>query len=188
MKNRLAGVKLVFFALLCVLGVQGCKDPQVRPGASFDGSVKWALQIAQPDINTFAGDAQLYSILGAMIWKDGRLPANTGTWSFITWSAGLKKKYQVTVDYQGKITRSATDQEGPPKTPSGTTLPAGWVNSTNIFASIPAQQITSNCATLVVFNFTNFDQAPNTAVWGVNFNGSKNPLVRWDGRYIGTQF
>lgn len=187
MKNGSAGVKLIFLALICVLGVQGCKDPQVRPGASFDGSVQWALQKAQPDINNFANDAQLYSILGSMIWKDGRLPANTGTWSFITWSAGLKKQYQVTVDYQGTITRSTTDQVNPPQTPSGTTLPAGWVNSTNIFSSIPAQQLTSNCATLVVFNFTDFSQAPHTAVWGMNFNGSQNPLVRWDGYYIGTQ-
>lgn len=180
--------RVILFVLIFLIGCQGCKEPKVRLGADFDGSVKWALQKAQPEINNFASDAQIYSILGAMIWKDGRLPANTGTWSFVSWSPSLKKICQVTVSYQGNTSNSIRDGVNPPNTGSGTPLPAGWVNSTVIFSAIPMQEITKNYAQLVVFNTTSYPQAPNIAVWGINYAGGKNPLVRWDGYYIGTQF
>lgn len=187
--STIAKVGAILCVLLLFMSVQGCNDvPEVRPGANIDGSVKWALQKAQPVISNFASDAQIYSILGAMIWKDGRLPANTGSWSFVSWSPSLNKTCQVTVNYQGNTSKSIRDSENPPNTGSGNTLPAGWVNSTAIFASIPGQEITKNFAQLVVFNTTSYPQAPHAAVWGINFAGGKNPLVRWDGHYIGTQF
>jgi hypothetical protein len=192
-QSFLAKVNVIFVCcvllLLLVMYIPccDCEPPRVRPGTDFDGSAYWALQIAQPEINSFASDAQLYSILGAVIWKDGRLPANTGTWSFVTWSASLEKKFQITVNSQGGITKSTTDSTNPPITASGAPIPAGWVNSTIVFDAIPAQEITDDTATLIVFNVTNFDEAPDTAVWGINFAGGKNPLVRWDGHYIGTQ-
>jgi len=185
-----ANLIAVFCVLLLILGVQGCncEAPVFRTGTDFDGSAKWALQKAQPTINNFASDAQLYSILGAVVWKDGRLPANTGSWSFVTWSASLKKKFQITVDSQGSISTSTTDSPNPPPTGSGSPIPAGWVNSTVVFDAIPSQEITDNTATLLVFNVTNYPQATDTAIWGINFTGGKNPLVKWDGQYIGTQF
>jgi hypothetical protein len=172
--------------ILCLF-IQGCKPPKVRPGSSFDGSAKWALQIAQPVISDFAVDAQIYQVLGALVWKDGRLPANTGTWSYVSWSASLKKTCQVTVDCQGNSRTSIRDSQNPPNTGSSTTLPVGWVNSTSVFSAVPGQEITKSYAQLVVFNTTSYPQAPNTAVWAMNFAGGRNPLVRWDGHYIGTQ-
>lgn len=175
--------------LVCTPGLYGCnnEDPVVRPGSGFDGSVKWALQLAQLEIDNFAADADLYTILGALVWMDGRLPANSGTWSFVTWSQSLKQQLQVTVRYDGNVTRSVTDKESPPSTGSGGPLPAGWVNSTDIFSAIPSQEIARSFAQLVVFNITSYPQAPNTALWVMNFAGGNNPIVRWDGVYIGTQ-
>jgi hypothetical protein len=186
--NRVEGVNHLLGIMLILLGLQGCVEPVQRLGQTFEGSVKWALQIAQPEITNFASDAQIYSILGAMIWKDGRLPSNTGDWSFVTWSPSLKKKFQVTIDFKGNITKRTEDFENPPNTGSRTHLPVGWVNSPDIFSSIPSQVITKAYAQLVVFNFTEYSQAPNTDVWAINFAGGKNPLVKWDGHYIGTQF
>jgi hypothetical protein len=177
----------ILVALTLLAFCLGCEEPEVRPGAQFDGSIYWALQIAQPKINTWASDAQIYSILGAAIWKDGRLPANTGTWSFVCWSVSLKKIYQITIDNNGDPSTSIREQLTPPSTASGTPLPAGWVNSTVIFAVIPAAEITKNYATLVAFNSASYSQAPNEAVWGINYAGGRNPLVRWNGEYIGTQ-
>ena len=176
------------YIILILISQQSCVEPIYRTGQAFEGSVKWALQKIQPEINNFANDAQIYTIFGAMIWKDGRLPSNTGDWSFVSWSPSLKKTFQVTIDYKESITKSIEDAINPPNTGSGTPLPAGWLNSTEIFSSIPPQAITKNYAQLVVFNFTEYSQAPNTAVWVMNFAGSKNPMVRWDGYYIGTQF
>lgn len=191
MKNKVIKITektvVAFFVFLIIMSFLSCKNPIVRPGDNFNGSVKWALQIAQPEISSFSSDAQIYSILGALIWKDGRLPDNTGTWSFVSWSFTLQQTYQVTIDHQGNVTESIRDNVNPPNTGSGGTLPAGWVNSTAIFASIPIQEITKNYAQLVVFNTTSYSEEPNTAVWGINFAGGKNPLVRWDGVYIGTQ-
>ena len=191
MKKRLVSAilkkSIIICALLAVMALSSCDDPEARPGDSFDGSVQWALQIAQPEINNFSSDAQIYSILGATIWKDGRLPANTGTWSFISWSASLQKICQVTVDDEGNTRKTIRDSENPPNTGSGSTLPAGWVNSPTIFSAIPTQEITRSFAQLVAFNYTSYLQAPNEAVWGINFAGGRNPLVRWNGEYIGTQ-
>jgi len=192
MKNKLMSLilkaRVILFLPIFLLACQGCDEPTVRPGADFDGSVKWALQKAQPEITNFSGDAQIYNILGSLIWKDGRLPANTGTWSFVSWSQSLKKTCQVTVDHQGDITKSVHDEVNPPSTGSGTPLPAGWVNSTMIFSAIPGLEITKRFAQLVVFNTTSYPLAPNMAVWVINYAGGKNPTVRWDGQYIGTQF
>lgn len=172
---------------MLLISILGCKEPVERQGPSFDGSAKWAFGKAQPVINTFANDSKVYSILGSMIMKSGRLPANTGAWSFVSWSPSLKKECQVNIDYQGKATKSIKDLELPPNTASGGPLPVGWVNSDIIFSSIPGSEVSSSYATLVVFNFTNFPQAPNLAVWGISFSNGGNQLVRWDGYYLGPQ-
>ena len=70
---------------------------------------------------------------------------------------------------------------------NGATLPAGWVNSTVIFAAVPVAEITKNYATLVAFSYTSYYQAPNEAVWAINYARGRNPLIRWNGEYIGTQ-
>lgn len=175
---------LIFFI---AMGFKGCENPVVRPGPAYEGSAKWALDIAQPEITSFAGDAVLYQILGAMVWKDGRLPSNTGSWSFVCWSNSLDKILQVTVNHQGTNSTSVRDSPDPPSTGSGGPLPNGWVNSLAIFAAIPAVEVTENFAQLLVVNTTSYPQAPNTALWAINFAGGRNPLVKWDGQYIGTQ-
>ncbi len=185
--DRTAQAILLIVAVAILMLVQGCKDPKVRPGASFDGSVHWALQIAQPEITAFAADAQIYQVLAAMVWKDGRLPENTGSWSFVSWSPGLKKICQVTVSYDGGARKSIRESVDPPNSGSGGVIPAGWVNSTTAFAAIPSGEIAESFAQLVAFNFTSYPQSPNTALWAINFAGGNNPLVRWDGHYVGTQ-
>lgn len=191
-------LRLMRFSLLALVFVVGIvsilgtspvrEDPRQRPGASFNGSAKWALQIAQPVISACAADAQIYQILGAVIWRDGRLPENTGTWSFVSWSPTTREICQVTVDHGGGTRTSTRDSDTAPSTASGGVIPAAWVNSTAVFSAIPGAEITRDSAQLVVFNVASYDEAPNTAVWGINFAGGKNPLVRWDGYYIGTQF
>lgn len=186
--DKTAQAILLIAAVAILMLVQGCEDPKVRPGASFDGSVHWALQIAQPEITTFEADAQIYQVLAATVWKDGRLPENTGNWSFVSWSPGLKKICQITVSYDGGTRKSIRESVDPPNSGSGGVIPAGWVNSTTAFAAIPSQEIAKSFAQLVVFNFTSYPQEPNTALWAINFAGGNNPLVRWDGHYVGTQF
>jgi hypothetical protein len=147
----------------------------------------WARDIAQPLITAFSADAALYSILGAQVFEDGRLPANTGNWSFVTWSPSLLKEFQVTVSYDGSTSTTTRDQATPPS-PNGQPVPVGWVNSPDIFqATVPHRPATVTHAPLVVFNFTDFPQVPGEAVWGINYNKPPNQLVKWDGTYIGTQ-
>ena len=178
---------VILGSCLLLMSLLSCKEPVERFGPIYDGSAMWALEKAQPVINGFASDSKIYSILGAMIMKSGRLPANTGTWSFISWSPSLEQECQVTIDCQGNATKSIRASENPPHSASGGVLPEGWVNSLMVFSSIPSDQTSANYATLVVFNFTNFSQAPNLAVWGINFGGGRNQLVKWDGQYLGPQ-
>lgn len=154
--------------------------PIKRPGAAFEGSAFWARDIAQPAITSFAADAQLYSVLGAIIYNDGRLPSNKGDWSFVAWSASLQKQKQVTVNFDGTITESIRDATS--GAPSGKPpLPAGWVNSTTIFGAI-APHVNFTTATLVTFNFS---ESSVPGVWAIN-TPSGNHYVQANGNYIGT--
>ncbi len=183
-----AQTRILFVLLIgLMLSSASCPRPEPRTGPSFEGSAKWALNIAQPLINGFAADAKIYSILGANIYKDGRLPANTGDWSFVTWSPSRLEKFQVTVLWDGRTTTSTRSQASPPGA-TGLPIPAGWVNSTVIFnAAAPHLGSDVRYAVLTVFNLTNFPEAPDQAVWGINFNAGPNQLIKWDGTYIGTQ-
>jgi hypothetical protein len=192
MKNKLHGLIIIIKAILMIMIFLlfcrgGCVEPTVRPGSAFEGSAKWALQKAQPEINNFASDAQLYQILGSQIWKDGRLPGNTGTWSFVCWSNSVKQKFQISVDHLGKTYKSYDESPNPPLSSSGTPIPSSWVNSTEVFHSIPVSAITHDYCSILALNLISYIEAPNIAVWNISGLGSKNHLVRWDGHYIGTQ-
>ena len=181
-------IRMLFIVLLGGMMLSAsCPQPVSRPESVFEGSAKWALNIAQPLITAFAADAKLYSVLGAMIYKDGRLPANTGDWSFVAWSVSQQKEFQVTVKYDG-TTSTATRTKASPPSPNGQPIPNGWLNSTDIFA-VTAPHLSGGVthAQLVVFNFVSYPQASNQAVWGINFNEGPNQLVKWDGTYLGPQ-
>ena len=123
-----------------------------------------------------------------LVWKDGRLAANQGSWSYVSLSPSRKQKCQVTVGHATTVRKRISDQDDPPSTGSAGSLPKGWVNRTKIFSVVPTAEITRSFAQMVAFNITSYKQEPNTAVWGLNFDGGNNPLVRWDGTYIGNQF
>lgn len=177
-----------FLIIMLLIIVHGCTEPIYRNSTVFDGSAYWALQKAQPEITNFAADAEIYNILGTMIWKDGRLPSNTGEWSFVSWSQTRKQTCQVTVNYQGTTSKSIQNQSSPPNTGSGFPIPVGWKNSIEIFSIITSKEIINdNYANLVVFNLANYTQSPNNAVWAVNFSQGINPLVTWNGTFIGNQ-
>ncbi len=107
-----------FVAIFLCAGVLavGCTtvSPIPRSGSFTDGSARSSLSIAQPLITAFAADAQLYQVLGADVGRDGRLPANTGTWSFVTWSLSQQKTFQVTVKYDGTTSTSTRSEPSPP--------------------------------------------------------------------------
>lgn len=158
-----------------------CPTPLPRTGPLFDGSAFWAWQLAQPRVAAFSSDAALYTVLGARVWHDGRLPSNTGDWSFVTWSPSLLKEFQVTVNYDGTVTTDTRDRPNAPGA-AGQPVPAGWVNSTIVFqAADPGRHGGDDAATLVVFNIST---APSPGIWGINYP-SGNLGVRWDGTYLG---
>jgi hypothetical protein len=175
------------FGLVFVLAVTGCPLPQPMPrGPSAGGSARWAFGRAQPVIAAFAPDAELRTILGYTVSLDGRLPANTGAWSFVAWSP-TRSTIQVTVSYDG-TTSSSERTEAAPGPGVQRPLPAGWADSPVVFAATsgrrnPAAQI----ANLVVLNVASYPEAPNRAVWGINFDAPPNQLVTYDGVYIGPQ-
>jgi hypothetical protein len=181
--KRLALLSLLTLSLLAC----NPASPTTRGGPSFDGSARWALGFAQPQITGFAADAQLYQILGSLIMKDGRLPTNQGNWSFVTWSPSQQKVFQVTVDNNGAVTTSTRAETSPP-TVSGSPLPGTWANSTDVFAAAaPHLDPGVFQATLAVLNVASYSGVPNQAVWGINFNTGPNQLVKWDGTYVGPQ-
>lgn len=177
---------LILILLTVILQASICNSPppQQRPGTAFDGSIHWARDIALPLIQNFAADAQPYSVLGAQVWSDGRLPANAGTWSIVAWSPSLQKEFQVTIKYDGSTTTDTRDQTSPPSS-DGLPIPAGWVNSTVVFQAVTnVIGPISGVATLVVFNIATY----TSPVWALNFSssGTPNQYVRWDGTYLGT--
>lgn len=158
-----------------------CPKPVVRTGLLFDGSAYWAWQLAQPKVAAFGSDAVLYSVLGAQVWHDGRLPSNTGDWSFVTWSRSLRKEFQVTVLFDGTLTTSTRDRPGAPGV-AGQPVPSGWVNSPQVFqAAEQGRHSGDDVATVVVFNWST---ASSPGLWGISYP-SGILAVRWDGTYVG---
>jgi hypothetical protein len=179
-------VIILMLTFMLVLALVACNSPtpEQRPGDPFDGSVHWARDIAQPLIDGFAPDAQLYNIMGVQIYSDGRLPVNTGNWSLQAWSPSRQEKIQIVVRYDGSTSTTTSEQTSPPSS-NGQPVPAGWVNSTVIFdATAPYRDPHVTVATLVVFNISTYDDP----VWGINFSSGSEPnhFVNWDGTYLGT--
>lgn len=176
--------------LLVVMAPEGCQklpSPMPRPGPVSEGSARWAFGVAQPLISAFALDATLYAILGGMVNRDGRLPTNIGDWSFVAWSPSQQKTLQVTVKYDGTASTTTRNEASPPS-PIGRPIPAGWLDSPEIFA-VAAPHLTCGVihAQLAVLNVASYNEAPNQTVWAINFNVGRNQLVKWDGTYVGTQ-
>lgn len=182
MLKRIRGQLVPALAILLL----ACPTPQARPGPAYDGSAHWALGIAQPLITPFAPDAQLYSVLRARIYPDGRLPSNVGDWSFIAWSASRQQEIQVTVNYDGTTHATIRSQTTAPG--SGLLVPAAWANSTAIFqATIPHRPSVGE-AQLVAVNMSRYNHlAWNQPVWSIHFDQGPNQLVKWDGTYLGAQ-
>jgi len=172
-------------ALLTLGGTCNTPPPQQRPGAPFDGSVHWARDIAQPLIQNFAADAQIYNVAGVQVYGDGRLPANVGSWGIVAWSPSRQEEFQVNVRHTGATSTSVRAQTSPPSS-DGQPVPAGWVNSTVVFAATaPHRDPSATVATLTVFNIATYDNP----VWGINFSSAgaePNHFVSWDGNYLGT--
>jgi hypothetical protein len=174
-------------ALAGALVVVSCPSPQTRPGPAYDGSAYWAWALAQPLVTSFAADAKLYRILGSTIMPDGRLPSNTGAWSFVVWSASHQQEFQVTVSADGHTSTSTTQSSGQTIN-GGLPVPVGWANSLIVFqAAAPHLAAGVTHSQLAVLNMASYPQAPGQVVWGINYNVGSNQLVRWDGTYIGAQ-
>ena len=178
---------LLLLAGLPLALAASCPTPTARPGSEYEGSAHWALALAQPEISSFASDARVYTVIGATIYRDGRLPPNTGTWSFVAWSPSRQEELQVNVRYDGNTSASTRPQTSAPSH-NGQPIPASWANSTVVFAAA-APHLPSNAshAVLAVLNTTSYPQAPNDLVWGINFDAGPNQLVRVDGTYLGPQ-
>lgn len=175
------------FGLAMVVATAGCPPTvaQPRPPGT-DGSARWAWAIAQPVITGIAADAQLRTVIGAAVQVDGRLPANTGNWSFVAWSP-THSTIQVTVSAAG-TTSTTQRNDAAPGPGIQVPLPATWADSTQVFAATNGKRDPgASSATLVVLNIASYSQAPGQAVWGIAFNVSPNQLVKFDGTYIGPQ-
>ena len=169
--------------LLVVLGATGCKDPIARP-AGTDGTARWAFNIAQPSLG---GDYELRQILGTMVFVDGRLPANVGNWSFVTWSPSQQSIRQVTVAADASVSVDNRAEAAPGPGIAGT-LPATWADSPAVLGSTNGtRDANATIAKLMVLNVASYNGVPNQAVWGINFDAGGNQLVRPDGTYIGPQ-
>jgi hypothetical protein len=183
---RLRALGISALALAVVAAIAGCPTPTPRPPGGNDGTSRWAFAIAQPKIAAFAGDAQLRTIVGASINADGRLPSNTGSWSFVAWSP-TRSTIQVTVNADG--TASSSQRNDPAPGPGiQQPMPASWADSPQVFgATVGKRDAAAHVANLVVFNLVSYTQAPGKAVWGINFDAGQNQLVAADGTYIGPE-
>jgi hypothetical protein len=190
--HRLAGARrhgIPFLELGCALAlvgaIAGCPRPTPRPAGN-DGTARWAFGIAQPLITAFAADAQVRTILGASVHIDGRLPANTGSWSFVAWSP-TRSTFQVTVSANG-TTSTTQRNDAAPGPGIQRPLPLNWADSSAVFAATNGKRnAAASIANLVVLNVASYPEAPNQAVWGINFDAPPNQLVSVNGTYIGPQ-
>ena len=188
MKSKIVSILVLTSIFIMIFLVLGCNGVTPRPSA-YEGSAHWAFEKAQPEINNFDLNAELYWVMGAAVWKDGCLPANTGSWSFTCWSSSRQEICDVVVNCSGNTSTSTRTSINPPSTGSGQPIPAGWVNSTVVFDAIPPSEQIDDYANLVAFNLHDYGEntiAAGQAVWAINFTSSNNQLVMWNGTYLGT--
>jgi hypothetical protein len=180
MKSRALAVLMVLVALCAV----GCADPTPRPPGT-DGTARWAFNLASPKIT---GDYELRQILGARVFLDGRLAANTGQWDFVAWSPSLQTKTQVTVKFDGTTSESKSSEAAPGPGVVKAALPATWADSpTVVKATDGKRDAAATHVQLMVANFTDYPKTAGQAVWGMSFDYGKNQLAGIDGTYIGEQ-
>src|SRR3990172_1727296 len=184
--SRMVCRQLIAVVLLAA-GCASVPGPAPRPGSLATGSARWAYAIAQPSIGAFAQDAQLHAIIGAQVYRDGRLPSNAGDCSFVAWSPGLRQAFQVTVKFVGSsstMTRSANTAPSQNAQP----LAHSWADSTTFFAAAAPYLVGGvRNACLAKLNLASYAEAPSQSVWGLNFDAGQNQLVKWDGAYVGAQ-
>lgn len=183
-RHRAIVTVVLLIMLAFMLNGSNCQTPTQRPGNSFDGSAHWARDMAQPLINNFAADAQIYHINGVQVYKDGRLPANAGSWGLVAWSPSRQEIIQVNVRFNGATSTETRSQTTPPGA-NAQPIPDGWVNSTVIFdATASHRDPSATLATVAAFNLPTYSGSH----WGINFNAGQEPnhYVNFDGTYLGT--
>jgi hypothetical protein len=173
--------------LAFALAIAGCPPtPNIPRPPGTDGGARWAFGIAQPVIHGVAADAELRTVLGAVVNLDGRIPSNGGDWSFVAWSP-THSTIQVTVNANG-TTSTSQRTEAAPGPGIQVPLPASWADSIAVFAATNGKRDPgATIANLVVLNVASYTQAPGKATWGINFNAGPNQLVAADGSYIGPE-
>jgi hypothetical protein len=90
-----------------------------------------------PSIQAFDPMAKVYRISGNQVFSDGRLPSNTGTWSFSVWSPCRVEEWWAMV--RSDRTVAFPSQEGTavePPSQSGNPLPTAWADSTTAFKGL----------------------------------------------------
>jgi len=179
-----------FTVLSLALLIAACdrQAPVQRGGDFFIGSIHWAQNLAQNDIDAWANDAELHQVIGNNIYVDGRLPIDRGSWSLVMWSPSLGVSRQFTVDFQANL--SNTDAGAVTSAPGAYgPVPANYVNSTEIFANagLPGGGVVP----MTVFNLQTYDFV-SVATWGIhnlrsgtgNAAGSGNHFVDAFGNFL----
>jgi hypothetical protein len=177
---------IVVIALAVAGLATGCPpNPNIPRPPGTDGGAKWAFAIAEPVIHGVAADAELRTIIGAVVNLDGRIPSNGGSWSFVAWSP-TKSTIQVTVNANGTTSTSQRTDAAPGP---GIQVPLpNWADSIQVFAATNGKRDPgASIANLVVLNIASYSKAPNKATWGINFNAGQNQLVAADGTYVGNE-
>jgi hypothetical protein len=167
---------------LLLLALAGCPAGVERGGDDVTGGARWAYDRARPAMAT---DAQLYAILGASIEPDGRLPANTGSWTFVTWSATTHEARSITVVAAGDASaETRTSATGP--SASREPLPDAWADSQDVFAAVqPHLPCNVTTAPAAALNVMTYPEAMGQVAWAINYDVGANQLVKWDGTYLG---
>jgi hypothetical protein len=136
---------------------------------------------------SFASDAVLQSIQGIAIDPTTGQLSSAGSWAFVWYSASHGANLTVTVG----ASDAASSSQQPATGPSGiAAIPANWADSAVVLAATSGHRDPSaTLANLIVFNVASYPQAPNQAVWAINFNGTgaTNQLVGATGVYIGPE-
>jgi hypothetical protein len=178
MMKKPRSLALGLLVVSAALSGLACPPGQQRPGSEFEGSARWAVDLAQLQIDTFAADSELRAIAGARVDSDGRLFANAGSWSLTAFSASRQQKLVVDVSANGTMTSAVSAA-----TSAGiqAPLPAGWINSTDVLELARGLVPAFGEAPLVTFNLTDFGgDVAGKATWAVNTPGG-NVLVLFDG-------
>jgi len=186
---------LLLYFLCATISFLSCNghEAEQRPGSSWDGSAKWAAQLADPAIREIAADAKLYTILGLRIYKDGRLPKNLGDWSITAWSESQEKEISVSIDHEGNLATRIKNSTSPPVNrdplPDDWITNNSWCNSTDAFEAIPSFPSDLNEASEVSFNHLYCPEEEDfrlQAQWQVLLDDLLySHFILYDGDYIG---